>query len=199
MGNYFVPVAFASPSESDTELIAGTEATVHSAETEAGHEGGLALQPATIAFQAVNFLLLLLVLKFILYKPLMKVMKDREERIKDGIENATRADEMMKESETTRLETIKSAKVESHKILESARSSAEDTKTEIIEEAQKEAGTILENGRNIVELEKERAAQELKDQSVNLIIQTAEKILREKLDDVKDRKIIEEKLKNYSL
>lgn len=205
MGNFFVPVAFASPGESEsghggsqTELIASTQVASHG-ETKAAHTEGLALEPTTLALQAVNFVVLVLVLKFLLYKPLMKVMKEREERINDGIANAARAEKMMEESEETRIQTIKSAKKESLNILESARASAEETKTGILEEAQTEANTIVENGQNIVKLEKERAAQELKEQSVNLIIQTAEKILKEKLDDVKDRKIIEEKLKNYSL
>jgi F-type H+-transporting ATPase subunit b len=205
MGNYFVPVALAASehtedvvAEGETELITGTESASHG-EAETAHEGGLALEPSTIIFQAFNFLVLLVVLKLILYKPLLKIMKEREERIKDGIANAARADQMMEESEETRLQTIKAAKVQSHNILESARGSAEDTKANILEEAQKASDEIIENGHNIVELEKERASQELKEQSVNLIIQTAEKVLREKLDDIKDRKMIEENLKNYSL
>lgn len=192
----FIPVALAQETETHTETIATTEQPSKAE----GHEGGgLSIDPAIIVTQMFNFLILLVILRFLLYKPLLKVMQDREKRIDDGLENAERADQMLAESEQTRMETIKAAKVESHTILDSARKSGEEAKTGIIQEAESEAAKIIKNGQNVIEMERSKAAQELKEQAVDLIIQTAEKVLKEKIDPLRDQKLIEESLKNYSI
>ena len=125
-------------------------------------------------------------------------MQDREKRISDGLENAERADRMIAESEQTRSETIKAAKVESHEILENARKSAEKSRTSMLQDAENEAAKIVQNGHHVIDLERSKAEQELKVQAVDLIIQTAEKVLKEKLDPLHDQKIIEESLQKYS-
>jgi F-type H+-transporting ATPase subunit b len=194
MENLFVPVAFAMEAEGQKELTATTEV----AEKTAEHSEGLQITPSTVAFQALNFLVLLIVLKFILYKPLMQVLQEREKRIKEGVENAEKADRMLAESEATHQNILKTAKVESHGLLDSARKSAEEIRKTIIETAHNDAGKIIESGKNIVEMEKTRAAQELKNDAVRLVLLAAEKVLKEKLDPDKDRKLIEESLNSYS-
>ena len=193
-----IPVAYAA-----NEHVTGKQEiqmeTGHTATTDHGsEEGGLSLDPSIIAIQMLNFLVLLIILWILLYKPLLKILHDREKRINDGLENAERADRMIAESEQTRLEKIKMAKIESQKILEDARKSGEKNRASIVQDAEKEAAKLIQNGRNVIDLERTKAEQELKVQAVDLIIQTAEKVLREKLDPLHDQKIIEESLKKYS-
>lgn len=192
----FIPVALAQETETHLETTTSTEQASKAEEHEAS---GLSIDPAIVIAQMFNFIILLVILKFLLYKPLLKVMQDREKRIDDGLENAERADQMLSESEQTRLETIKAAKVESHSILDSARKSAEEAKSTILQDAESEAAKIIKTGQNVVEMERSKAAQELKIQAVDLIIQTAEKVLKEKIDPLRDQKLIEDSLKNYSL
>lgn len=191
----FIPVAFALETEEHQETTTSTEQVAPVEK----HDGGLSIDPAIIITQMFNFIILLFILKFLLYKPLLKLMQDREKRINDGLENAERADQMLSESEQTRLNTIKAARVESLTILDSARKSAEENKLKLMHEAEAEAAKVLETGHKVVEMERSKAAQELKVQAVNLIIQTAEKVLKEKIDPLRDQKLIEESLKNYSL
>ncbi len=193
MPNMFIPVAFATEAVEQENLTTSTETSAKSEE----HSEGLSIEPSTVAFQALNFLILLILLKMILYKPLLQLLKDREKRIREGVENAEKADRMLAESETTHQNILKTAKVESHGILETAKNSAEITRLAILDKAQTEANKLLENGRNIVDMEKSRAAQELKNEAVNLVILAAEKVLREKLDLKKDQQLIEDSLGSY--
>jgi len=199
MVNPFIPTAYASGDSAATE---GKELHAETGQAAAAAEhggGGLSIDPSIVITQMFNFVILLVILKFLLYKPLLKVMQDREKRISDGLDNADKADRMLAESEQTRLETIKAAKMESHGILDNARKSAEDARTNMLREAEEEAAKIVQSGRNVLDLERNKAAQELKVQAVDLIIQTAEKVLREKIDPLRDQKLIEENLKKYSL
>jgi F-type H+-transporting ATPase subunit b len=176
------------------ETTAGTEVEAGAAEA----KGGLSIQPAVIATQALNLVVLIVILNFILYKPLLKLITDREKKIVDGIENADKAENMLKESSRIRVDMIKDAKSESQDIIEKGRKAGEDVKTGIIGDAQSEADKIIKSGHALVESEKAKTMQEIKASAVNTIIMAAEKILREKLDPAKDAKLIEESLNSYS-
>lgn len=59
--------------------------------------------------QAVNFFILLLVLTFFVYKPLIKVIKERNNKIKEGLDKAEEADVRLKEIDKIGKEKIKEA------------------------------------------------------------------------------------------
>jgi F-type H+-transporting ATPase subunit b len=212
----FLPVAHAStsgliaakttlvtttPTESKIIVAAEVETTAENGtETAAGaeaKEGGLEIQPTTIAFQALNFLLLVVVLYLILYKPMLKLLAERQKRISEGVENAEKADGMLKESNIIRQDMIKRANSESQEILEKARKSGEEVKTGLVQDAHKEAGNIIKAGQNLIEMEKAKTAQELKGMAVNMIVTATEKVLREKLDAERDGKLITESLQGH--
>ena len=56
--------------------------------------------------QAVNFGLLLLILYFVLYKPITKKLEERAERIKKGLEDAETSEKLLAESEAQRQEAL---------------------------------------------------------------------------------------------
>jgi len=185
----FIPVAHAAGE---------TETTTEHAGAAAEHSGGLEIQPTTIAFQALNFLVLIVVLHLILYKPLTKLLNEREKRIKEGVENAEKADSMLKESHQVRQDMMKTTQIEANELLEKARKSGEGLKNSILQDAHSEAGKIVQAGHNLIDMEKDKVAQELKAKAVNLIVGATEKILREKLDASKDASLIEDSLKSFA-
>ncbi len=195
--NEFIPVALASSEPAETETTASTEAAPAS---EAGaHEGGgLSLDPAVVGFQALNFIVLLAVLNLILYKPLSKLLTDREKKIKDGVENAEKAEASLKEATTIREDMMKSAKVESQTMMDKARKDGEGLKNTMVAEAQDQAKKIIDNGHQVIALEKAKTMEDLKAQAVSLIVKTAEKVIREKMDSGKDAKMIEESLNSFA-
>ena len=178
--------AAATPVTGTTEVAATTQ------QQEA--KGGLSIQPAVVIEQAFNFLVLLIALYLILYKPLLKIMQEREKKIKDGIENAEKAENMVKESTKIRQDMIKDAQAQSQSVLESARKSAEEMKNAIVTDAQTEAQKIIKTGESVAEAQKEKAALEMKAKAAELVLAATEKILREKMDAAKDAKMIQETL-----
>lgn len=167
--------------------------------SEVAHGGGLSIDPAVVAFQALNLLILVIVLHKILYKPLLQLLHTREKRIKEGVENAEKADGMLKESQAVRLDMIKGAKAESQEILEKARKSGEELKVGIVDEAHVEANKIVKAGHGAVEMEKAKTAEELKSLAANMVVAATEKMLRKKIDAKEDLSLIEESLKSYSV
>lgn len=74
--------------------------------------------------QAVNFFILLTVLTFFVYKPLMKIVKKRNEKIKEGLDKAEEADIRLKEIDNIGKKKIKEAENTSIGIIKSAEDNA---------------------------------------------------------------------------
>lgn len=100
--------------------------------------------------QAVNFFILLGVLTFLVYKPLMKVIKQRTAKIKEGLDKAEEADERLKEIDVIGKEKINAAEQKGIEIIK-----ATEDKAKIIDKENQEK---LEK--------KQAAAQELLKQSI---------------------------------
>ena len=67
--------------------------------------------------QAVNFFILLVVLTFFVYKPLIKIIKERNQKIKEGLDKAEEADVRLKEIDNIGREKIKEAENKSINII----------------------------------------------------------------------------------
>lgn len=80
--------------------------------------------------QAVNFFILLIVLTFLVYKPLIKVIKERNRRIKEGLDKAEEADVRLKEIDIIGKGKIKEAEQESINIIKNTEKKAKDLEIE---------------------------------------------------------------------
>lgn len=193
--NDFIFVQLAKAEENET----GTAVADHEAVAAEAHEGGgLSIQPSVVLFQLINFTILVLLLTKILYKPLVKLLEEREKKIKDGVINAEKAETLLKESNQIHRDMMKKTQVETHTLVEKARQEAEGVKTGIVEDAHVQADKIIRAGHHLVETEKAKTVQDLKAMAANLIIKAAEKVLKEKIDPDKDSKMIMESLNNFS-
>lgn len=201
----FLPVAYATAEEvtgsaaEERAEKAGTAEAITEVPEKAHEAQGLSVQPIVVLEQAFNLLILLAALYFILYKPLLKMMGEREQKIKDGVENADKAQKMLNEATSTQSEMIKKANMEGQQIMEKARKSGEELKSGILLEAHNQADHIIKAGHQSVEMEKSKTLQELKGKAVSIVVKATEKILKEKLDSQKDAKFIDESLNSLSV
>ncbi|MCC6643901.1 F0F1 ATP synthase subunit B [Candidatus Peregrinibacteria bacterium] len=185
----------------DHSMIATTETlstTTEHTETETEHSGGLSIDPAIVGFQALNFLVLLIILHLILYKPLLKLLQDREKKIREGVENAEKAELLLTESTASREKMLKEARAEGQGMIENARQTGEQVRTELIAKAQEEAQNLINAGKTALDQERSKALSEVKAQAVDLVLKTTEKLLREKMDVSKDSALVKEALESFA-
>ena len=81
--------------------------------------------------QAVNFFILLAVLTYFVYKPLIKVIKERTQKIKTGLEKAEEADIRLKEIDVIGKEKIKVAEQKGIEIIKETEQKAKDLANEL--------------------------------------------------------------------
>lgn len=140
----------------------------------------------------VNFLILVVILKIILFKPVNNVIENRRKEITDTIEK-TETDK--KKAEEYKLESenlVKTSKLEGKNIVENYKDKAEKVSKEIINDSHEEANRIMDRAKKEIEREREKAADEIKTETINLAIELSKKALEESIDEVKHRQIIED-------
>lgn len=145
--------------------------------------------PLLVAF-VVNFIILLVLLGFVLYKPVLKKLDERQAIIKESIENAEQIKQQVAKTEETIKGQLESARKEGQKIIANAEQIGERLKTEAKEEARTEAESIVNKARIEIQQQREKDIQELRKQFVDIAILAAEKVVREALDKEKHQKLI---------
>ncbi|OGJ58224.1 ATP synthase F0 subunit B [Candidatus Peribacteria bacterium RIFCSPHIGHO2_01_FULL_51_9] len=127
--------------------------------------------------QVVNFTILLGVLSFFVYTPLLNLLDSRRERIRKAMEDAAKIESQKKEIEQYRSEQMRKIDQECGAFLEKAKTQAEHMKGEILEAAKREADHTLERGRRQLEAERAKVFGEVQHVVTSAILRITEKIL----------------------
>ncbi len=122
--------------------------------------------------QAVDFSLILFVLWFFLYKPLLKLLKDRKERIEEGLMKAKMADERLHEIDIVRKEKIKEAEAQALEILRKTERDAKILEEKLLAKAKEKEAAELKDFSGIL-LAKEEASRRALDEESKKLIKTA--------------------------
>lgn len=145
-----------------------------------------------VIFSIINLGILYLILRHFLFKPVNKVISDRETEVANTIDNAKADEQKAKELKLENEQLLKEAKNEGKHIVESFKGKAEQVSTDIISDAHKEAELIMQRAKKEAEREKAKAQEEIKHQVVDLAVILSQKALEESIDEEKHRKLIDE-------
>ncbi len=137
-----------------------------------------AIDPQLLLAQAVNFGVLMLVLWYFLYRPVLKVLDERKAKVAQGVLDAQSAAEKLQSADVLASETRKGAEKEAETIVSSARDIATGEKARILKEAELRAVRIEEDADARAKEEASRTLKESEKQIARLAILAAEKTLR---------------------
>ncbi len=136
-----------------------------------------------IFWMTLSFVILLLILGKYAWKPVMKMIKDRENSIEEALQTAEKTRQEMANLQVSNEKLLKEAKEERELMLREARSIRDGIIADAKKKAIDEANLILESARQNIQNEKMAAITELKNQIASLSIEIAEKILTVELAD----------------
>jgi len=149
------------------------------------------INPGLSIWTTVVFVLLVLVLGKFAWKPLLKTLQDRENSIRNSLEQAERARaeaaELLKQNERN----MARAEEEYQKVVREAKSLGEKLKDDIVNKARQQAQHELQNAKDEIQRDIEAAKQQLRSEVADLAIKAAEKILDETLDPGRHKKIVD--------
>jgi F-type H+-transporting ATPase subunit b len=154
----------------------------------------LGLTIPSIIANAVNFIILLVVLRLVLYKPILKMLDDRRERIAEGLNAAETARAEAAQAQVNIQEQLDAARSEGQELVANAQNIASRIQAEAREQAAKDRDAALERARSEIQLERDRAIDELRREFASVTVQAASRVIGESLDEEAHRRIIEETL-----
>lgn len=156
--------------------------------------GDLGISWQGLIGQLVTFALLFILLYFIAYKPIRRMLDERSNRIKVSMDQAEQIKEQMVKTDEQVRQQLEAARMEGQNMLTQAGQIGERLKEEAREEARHEAEITIARARTEIQRERDQAIEELKRQFVDLAITAAEKVISETLDKEKHRRLIDEVL-----
>ncbi|MBC8205047.1 F0F1 ATP synthase subunit B [bacterium] len=156
----------------------------------------LQLHPGLMIWTIITFLVLVIVLRVVAWKPILAMLEARENKIRGDLDNA-RSEREKAEKITVDLEKrLQEARKEAYEIIAMSRQAAESVREETIENARKDSALMVERAKAEIQLEREKTAQALRAELSGLVIAAAAQIIGKKLSPEEHldliRKTIEE-------
>jgi F-type H+-transporting ATPase subunit b len=143
-----------------------------------------------------TFFCVLFILQKFAWKPILAGLKQRENDIRKAVENADKIKAELAALESSKSKILDEAKDKGNTIIEQARKAGNDLARQIEDRAKKNADEIVNGARQEIEGERERVRNALKKESAQAAVSLAEKILKENLDNEKNRNLINQALKD---
>ena len=142
-------------------------------------------------FAILNLLLLYIVLKKVLFKPVTEFMENRTQSIKNSIDDAEKQKAEAMELKRSYEEQLGHAKEDAEKIVKEARAKAEAEHDRIVEDGRKEAEALMASAKENIESERSRMISELRAQVAGLALAAASHVIEVNLDTEKNRALVD--------
>jgi F-type H+-transporting ATPase subunit b len=150
---------------------------------------------STVFWSIIVFIILLVVIWRFVLKPVNRMLTKRQDDIAEAVNGAEKQrDEAQKYLELQKAR-LDEARNQARQIIEESRIAAKKVKDEIEEKANEKSRSILETVNEEIKAERERSIAAVKNQIVDIALETTEKIIGKSLSEEEHKKLIEESLK----
>ena len=145
----------------------------------------------TALFVLLNTLTIYFVAKKFLFKPVMKIIHDRQKEIDDMYAQAQSAQDSAKALEEEYQAKLASAQTTGDRLVKEAMERGKNREEEIIRQAAKEADAIREKASADIAREKKQAIHDAKNEISSLAMEIAGKVVGESLDAARQEKLVD--------
>ncbi|MCL5783857.1 MAG: F0F1 ATP synthase subunit B [Patescibacteria group bacterium] len=156
------------------------------------------IKPVLLIAQGVNFLLLLFILKKFLYKPILKVLDERKQKIADSLKNADEIEKKLGQISQEREEALRKAAKDAEVILQEATQTADKIITQAHQKAGKDIEKLVEQSKESLKLEREKLHQEIRMEIAGLVVASLQKVTGKVITEKDHKEMVEKSLKELS-
>jgi len=158
----------------------------------------LGLNAPQLIAQVANFFVLLVILRLTLYKPILKMLDERKQKIAEGLNAAEIARAEAASAQANIQVQLDAARKDGQELVANAQNVATRIQADAREQATKDREAALERARNEIQLERDRAISELRTEFAGITVSAAEKVINQSLDAQAHQRIIDETLAESS-
>jgi len=152
----------------------------------------LGLDLSTFLWHTFNFIVLIALLTYFLYRPIVNMLDERSRRIEESLAAAERAQADVARADREREELLATTRREIQEMMAQAQQVSDRIQSEARTTAQQEAQRIIERAQQEAAAERDQAMAELRREVASLAVQAAERIINQRLDGPAQQQLIEE-------
>jgi F-type H+-transporting ATPase subunit b len=149
--------------------------------------------PQLIA-QVVNFFVLLVILRLVAYKPILRMLDERKQKIAEGLNAAEIARAEAASAQANIQAQLDVARKEGQEIVANAQNIATRIQADALEQSTKDREASLERARSEIQMERDRAIADLRGEFADITVKAAEKVINQSLDRQAHQRVIDETL-----
>ena len=157
-------------------------------------EKWLSFDPGLFLWTIVTFCIVLSILKWKAWGPLINALDKREEDIREALASAEKARQDAEKASSEYEDMMKKARVEAQQIVADGKAAGERVKNDIESAANDKANEIIEKAKAQIDAERRKAIQEIKSSVVDLSMDAAAKVIERNLDSDDNRKLVDQAL-----
>ena len=155
---------------------------------------GEKLVPNWVSFvvQFLSFLILLLVVFFLAYKPVKKILKKRADYVENEIKQAKENNDQAQASVEEAKQLVATSKEKASEIIKNAEVQGQQKFDAIVLEAKQEVVEMKKAAKQDIERAKEDAIQDIRSEMVNVALSASKEILKREVDSKDNVKLAED-------
>ena len=142
--------------------------------------------------QAISFCIVAFLLQRFAYKPILKVLEERRQRIAEGLANADKIKAELVRTEASRLEVLSEANAQANKLIEETRATIARLQEKETQKAIATAADIVSKAKQAAEAEHIRMLANLKLEVGRLVVETTSKVTGKILTTDDQKRLAEE-------
>jgi F-type H+-transporting ATPase subunit b len=152
----------------------------------------LGLNPAWLVAQIVNFILLLIILRAVAYKPILNMLDARKKKIQESLEYAEKVKHDAEDQQKEFDRKLAQARQETQAAAAAAAQVGAKERERIVAEAHEEARKVVEQAREQIEYERKQMLNQVREQVVQLSLLATQKVVSKSLDESAHRKLVDD-------
>ena len=156
----------------------------------------ISIAPWTVIFQILNLLLLMVLFKKYLFKPVTEILEKRQAEIEGHYQEAQRAETDAKAMKADYESKMAGARQEADRVIKTATESANAMSASIVEDARTQADQLKRRAQTEIDLERRRAFDEVKGELSGIALDIASQVIEREVNEKDHEAFIDEFIKN---
>ena len=156
----------------------------------------ISIAPWTIIFQILNLLLLMVLFKKYLFKPVTEILEKRQAEIEGHYQEAQQAETDAKAMKADYESKMAGARQEADRVIKTATESANAMSASIVEDARTQADQLKRRAQTEIEIERRRAFENMKGELSGIALDIASQVIEREVNEKDHEAFINEFIKN---
>ena len=149
------------------------------------------IQPVDIVIHIINIVVLYVILRVILYKPINNFLQNRKVQIEADLEAAQKAKEEAEQLKLSYEDKLDKADAEAKKLVSAGNEEASKTASVIIKSAENQAEELIVAAKNKAETQRKETIIAMEGQITDLAVELAQQIIQREVSEEDNKKVIE--------